>query len=191
MAYLTEQQLLNMGFKSLGKNVKISDKASIYNCDQIEIGDHSRIDDFCVISGCIKIGQYCHVTPMCLLAGGEFGLELQDFVTLAYGVKIFTQSDDYSGKTMTNSLIPKKYKNEFKSSVLLEKFVIVGANATIMPNVVIKIGCSIGAMTLVLESTTPWGIYVGVPARRIRDRSQKMLMFVESFLDELKVDDSI
>ena len=50
MAYLTEQQLLNMGFKSLGQNVKISDKAAIYNCDQIQIGDHSRIDDFCVVS---------------------------------------------------------------------------------------------------------------------------------------------
>ena len=51
MAYLTEFELKEMGFKRLGKNVKISDKASIYNADQIEIGDNSRIDDFCVISG--------------------------------------------------------------------------------------------------------------------------------------------
>jgi len=38
MAYLTKNQLVGMGFRSLGKSVKISDKASIYNCDQIEIG---------------------------------------------------------------------------------------------------------------------------------------------------------
>jgi len=55
MAYYTEEQLQNLGFKYIGKNVKISDKASIYNCDQIEIGDNSRIDDFCVVSGKIKI----------------------------------------------------------------------------------------------------------------------------------------
>ena len=70
MAYLSEEQLNAMGFKNLGINVKISDKASIYNCEQITIGDHSRIDDFCVISGKVTIGQYCHITPMCLLAGG-------------------------------------------------------------------------------------------------------------------------
>ena len=54
MAYLTEEQLQSMGFKFLGDEVKISDKASIYNCDQIEIGDYSRIDDFCLLSGKIK-----------------------------------------------------------------------------------------------------------------------------------------
>jgi hypothetical protein len=46
MAYLTDEQLKDMGFKSLGNNVKVSDKASIYNANQIEIGDNSRIDDF-------------------------------------------------------------------------------------------------------------------------------------------------
>ena len=38
MAYLTRQQLEAMGFKHLGKNVKVSDKASIYNANQISIG---------------------------------------------------------------------------------------------------------------------------------------------------------
>ena len=56
MSYLTQDQLLKLGFKSLGKNVKISDKAAIYDCNNLEIGNNSRIDDFCVISGKIKIG---------------------------------------------------------------------------------------------------------------------------------------
>ncbi len=108
MAYLDEAQLSQMGFKKLGKEVKISDKASIYNAELIELGDYTRIDDFCVISGRIIFGNYNHVTPMCLVAGGEPGVEFSDFCTLAYGVKVFAQSDDYSGETMTNSLIPKK-----------------------------------------------------------------------------------
>ena len=69
MAYYTQAQLEGMGFKSLGKNVKISTKASVYNCEQMEIGDNSRIDDFCVLSGKIKIGKFVHVAPFCLLAG--------------------------------------------------------------------------------------------------------------------------
>lgn len=184
MAYLSDEYLKTMGFKYLGKNVKISDKAAIYNCDQIEIGDNSRIDDFCIISGTVKIGEYCHVTPMCLLAGGTPGIILQDFVTLAYGVKVFSQSDDYSGQTMTNSLIPTKYKNEYKATVILEKFSIIGANATIMPGVIVAEGCSIGAMALILKSTTSWGIYVGIPAKRVRERSKEMLNLAKDFLCE-------
>ena len=37
-AVLNEEPLGKMGFKSIGINVRVSDKASIYNPDQIEIG---------------------------------------------------------------------------------------------------------------------------------------------------------
>lgn len=184
MAYLSEVQLQALGFKKLGRNVKISDKTSIYDCCKIEIGDNSRIDDFCILSGNIKIGKYCHITPMCLIAGGEPGIDIADFCTLAYGVKVFSQSDDYSGESMVNSLIPKKYKNEYFSSVKLNKYVIVGAGAVIFPGVDLGEGCSIGSMSLVLKSTQPWGIYAGIPAKRIKERSQKLLVLVNKFVSE-------
>ena len=116
MAYYSESELKQLGFKFLGKNVLISNKASIYNHEQIEIGNNSRIDDFCVISGKIKIGRNVHITPQCLVAGGEKGIIFEDFTTIAYNAKIFTQSDDYSGVSMTNSTIPSKYKIEHKSN---------------------------------------------------------------------------
>ena len=185
MPYYTEKQLIKMGFKKLGKNVKISDKAAIYNCDQIEIDDNSRIDDFCVLSGRIVIGKFCHITPMCLIAGGIPGIYLSDFCTLAYGVKVFSQSDDYSGNTLTNSLIPKKYKKEIFEPVFLHRHVIIGANAIIFPGVVVAEGCSIGAMALVNKSTNPWGIYIGNPARRMKERSQIMLELEKQFLEDI------
>ena len=46
MSYLTEQQLKAFGFKKLGCNVLISDKASIYNADQIEVGDNTILQYF-------------------------------------------------------------------------------------------------------------------------------------------------
>lgn len=188
MAYLNSKQLSELGFKFIGKNVKISDKASIYNHDQIEIGDNSRIDDFCVISGKVSIGAYCHITPMCLIAGGEKGIFISDFCTLAYGVKVFSQSDDYSGETMVNSLISSKYKNEKKESVILERQVIIGAGSIILPGVTLAEGCSVGAMTLVNRSTQPWGIYVGNPAKRIKERKQDLLELEKNFLEEVKND---
>ena len=121
---------------------------------------------------------------MCLIAGGEPGVYLYDFCTLAYGVKIFAQSDDYSGTTMVNSLIPKKYKNELFAQVVLEKQVIVGANSTILPGVIISEGCSVGAMALVNKSTDPWGIYMGNPARRIKERKKALLELEKKFIEE-------
>src|SRR5690554_3121920 len=155
MPYLPREIVEKMGFKSLGKNVKISDKACIYDVEKIEIGDNSRIDDFCVISGRVVIGRFCHITPMCLIAGGEPGVFFSDFVGIAYGVKVFSQSDDYTGESLTSSLIPKEYKKEKFEAVYLRKHVIVGASSVILPGVEVAEGCSVGAMTLVNKSTTP------------------------------------
>lgn len=182
MAYLTTVKLKKMGFKSLGNNVKISEHAAVYNPETIEIGNNSRIDDFCIISGNIRIGDYCHITPMCLLAGGIPGIHMDDFCTLAYGVKIFSQSDDYSGVSLVNSLIPKQYKNEIISAVHLNRHVIIGAGSMVFPGVNVAEGCSIGAMTLVNKSTMPWGIYVGNPAKRLKDRKQDLLILEQEFL---------
>lgn len=188
MAYYSEEQLGAMGFKRLGKNVKISDKASIYNCDQIEIGDNSRIDDFCVVSGSVHIGAFCHITPMCLVAGGSPGIFFDDFSTLAYGVKVFAQSDDYSGESMTNSLVPKNYKKEIFKPVSIGRHVIVGAGSIIFPGVNVAVGCSVGSMTLLNKSTQPWGIYVGNPARRVKERKKDLLELEKKFLEEIKND---
>lgn len=184
MSYYSDLELKSIGFKLIGNNVKISSKASIYNPELISIGDNSRIDDFCVISGLVSIGKYCHITPMCLVAGGVMGVVLEDFCTLAYGVKIFSQSDDYGGLSMTNSLIPKKYKCESFEKSVLKRHVIVGAGSIVFPGVVVEEGCSIGSMSLVNKSTAPWGIYVGIPVKRIKERSKKLLEMEKEFLRE-------
>lgn len=188
MAYLTASQLAEKGFKSLGENVKISDKASIYNPEQIEIGYHSRIDDFCVLSGKIKIGSFCHIAPMCLVAGGQEGIYLDDFCGLSYGTKVFSQSDDYSGGAMVSPLVPTEYKDEKKEKVVLGRHVIVGAGSTVLPGVFVAEGCSIGAMTLVNKSTTSWGIYVGVPAKRVKDRKKDLLVLEKKFLEDIAIE---
>lgn len=182
MAYYSQIELNNLGFKYIGKNVKISDKASLYNYDQIEINDNSRIDDFCVISGKVRIGRNVHITPNCLVAGGEKGIIFEDFTTIAYNVQVFTQSDDYTGLTMTNSTVPKQYKNEFKKEVVIKKHSIVGAGSIIMPGVTISEGTSVGAMSLILKDTESWSIYFGIPAKKIKSRSKSLLELEEQYL---------
>lgn len=191
MPYLSSNELLSMGFKSIGKEVKISSKASIYNPETIEIGDFSRIDDFCVISGQISIGRNVHIAPFCLLAGGEKGIKLSDFSGMAYHSQIFTQSDDYSGITMTNPTIPKKYKRERKLPVYIGRHAIIGAGSIVFPGVTLADGCSVGAMSLVSRSTDAWGVYVGNPAKRVAERRKNLLALEKEFLDNGSANDPL
>lgn len=184
MAYLTQLQLESLGFKKLGKNVRISDRVAIYNADQIEIGDNVRIDDFCVLSGRITLGNFVFIGVFSNIAGGEAGIEMKDFVTLSYNIHIFAQSDDYSGKTLTSPMVPRKYKNEIKEKILIERQVIIGAGSMVLPGVVIKEGCSIGSMSLISKSTQPWKVYVGTPAKPIKDREKRLLELEKEFLRE-------
>lgn len=182
MAFLTEEQVNIIGFKSIGRNVKVSDKCIIYNPELMEIGSNSRIDDFCVLSGCIVVGRNVHITVFCNIAGGKPGIHIGDYSTVAYGCHIMSQSDDYTGMTMTNSTIPKKYKSEIFKKVIIGKHVIIGAGSIVLPGCDIEEGCSIGAMSLVNKPTESWGVYFGVPAKRIKDRSKELLTHFEEYL---------
>ena len=182
MGYLSVEQIANLGLKFVGNNVLISDKASIYDADQIEIGDNSRIDDFCVVSGKIKIGRNVHIAVFCNVAGGELGIILEDFVGLAYGCHVFTQSDDYSGKTMTNPTVPDCYKTEIKKAVLIGKHSIIGTGSVVFPGVVMGEGTSVGALSLVTKSTAEWSVYFGVPAKRLKARKRDLLILEQQYL---------
>lgn len=183
MAFLSQEQMLDMGFKSLGKSVRISDRVAIYNADQIDIGDHSRIDDFCVVSGKVSIGRNVHIAVFCNVAGGSEGVTFDDFSGLAYGCHVFSQSDDYTGRTLTNPTVPAIYKCETKKAVHIGRHCIVGTNSLIFPGVTLAEGCSVGAMSMVTKSTEPWSVYSGIPARKLKERKRDLLTLEQAYLD--------
>lgn len=182
MGFMQREQLEALGLKHLGRNVKISDKASICNPESLEIGDYSRIDDFCVISGDIFIGRNVHIAVFCNVAGGEQGVRIEDFAGLAYGCHIFSQSDDYSGKTLTNPTVPDKYKFETKKSITIGRHSIVGTSSLVLPGVTLAEGTAIGACSVVRKSTEEWSIYIGNPAKRIKSRHKDLLDLEAEYL---------
>jgi len=156
----------------------ISPKASIYGT--ITKGDHVRIDDFSILTGNIILNGYNRIGPFCHLSGVGGSIIFEKYSSCSPHCVILTKSDDYSGLSMTNPTVPEKFKSGLVSgSIKLGKFVIVGAQSLIMPGVTIAEGCSIGAFSLVKESTEPWGIYAGIPARRIKNRSKKLLKLAQ------------
>ncbi len=182
MAYLSDEQLAGMGFAALGTGVRISDRAAIYEPEKVSVGDYSRIDDFCIVSGNVSLGRNVHVAAFCNLAGGSPGITMQDFSGLAYGCQVFAQSDDYSGGSMTNPTVPKAYKHETFKAVMIGRHAIIGTNAIVFPGCDVAEGCAVGAGALIAKPTQPWGIYAGNPARRVKDRKRDLLELEKDYL---------
>lgn len=186
MAFLSEEDLHKVGFKSVGKNVRISEKCSIFNAANIEIGDNSRIDDFCLLSAGsegIRIGRYVHIAPYCSLIGEAF-IELQDFSGLSSKVAIYSSSDDYSGASMTNPCVPKKFTDVHSGKVILEKHVIVGVGSAILPDVTIGYGSAVAAFSLVSRNVEEMKIVSGVPAKPMKDRKDGFIEKEKELLRE-------
>ena len=96
------------------------------------------------------------------LAGGDPGIVFEDFSSIAYGAHVISHSDDYSGAVLTNPTIPEKYRNDYKAQVVIKRHCVIGTASVIMPGVILGEGTSVGAMSLVMKSTEPWSIYVGI-----------------------------
>lgn len=181
-SFYSQDELNQIGFRSVGKNVLLSKKTSIYGAENISIGDNVRIDDFCILSGKIDVAKYVHIASFCALYGGKSGIILNDFTGISSRCSIYADSDDYSGFAMTNPTIPDKYRNVTGGIVIMEKHALVGTGCTILPGVVIGEGTSVGSMSLISKSLEPWGIYVGIPCKWVKKRSQRLLTLEQEFL---------
>jgi len=181
--YLDEYDLQHFGFKSLGTNVKISSDARIYGQGNISIGSNVRIDDFVILSafnGFIEIGDYVFVARSSHLSGA-MGLRLCDFSSMAANTVIYSASDDYGGDYLTAQAIPQEYTHQIGGLVEIGRHVIMGSSCTVIGPAIIGEGCSIGAMTLITKDLAPWGIYVGIPAKRLKERSRGLLEMEKKF----------
>lgn len=186
MAWLAKEKLEKLSFKKLGHNVKISDKAALYNTELWEVGDNVRIDDYCVVSGKVSFGRNVHIAIFCNIAGGTEGIIFDDFSGLAYGCQVFSQSDDYTGLALTNPTVPTEYKKERKEKIYIGRHCIVGTNSLIFPGVTMAEGCSLGAMSMLTKSTEPWFMYFGIPAKKLKKRKNNLLKLEKLYLENEK-----
>lgn len=168
------EELKKIGIKRLGKNVFISRKASIYSPENIEIGNNVRIDDFCILSGKIEIGNYVHIAAYTALYG-KYGIRIKDFCGCSARCTIYSATDNFSGEYMISPMIPEELTNVIGGEVLLEKYVQLGANTVVMPNIRIEEGTSVGAMSFVNKNLEEWSIYAGIPCKKLKNRSKKLL----------------
>ncbi len=186
--FLDDDEVAGIPFASIGKHVLIHSRANLLNVENMHLGSYIRIDaDVTIVANAsVKIGSYVHIGAQCYLAGAA-GIVMGDFSGLSQGVKIYSVSDDYSGKHLTNPTVPREYLGINEGQVTLGRHVIIGSGSVILPGIEISEGCSVGALSLVSTTTEPWGIYAGVPATRRRERDQSLLQLEKLLLAKSKL----
>lgn len=175
--YYNSDELQKFGFKSVGNNVLVAKDCSIIGLHNICIGNNVRIDSHTTIvapNGYLNIGSYIHIGGKSYI-GASGGITLEDFVGLSGGVSLYSASDDYSGRALTNPTVPSEFTNVKRAEIILSRHVIIGAGSIVLPGCKVGVGSAIGALSLVNKNLDSWGIYTGNPCKRLMDRKQGLL----------------
>jgi acetyltransferase-like isoleucine patch superfamily enzyme len=175
--YYETPELRDMGFACVGENVRIAKDATLIGLENIKLGSNIRIDGQAVIavsSGYLELGNYIHIGGGCFV-GCAGGVRMDDFSGLSQGVRIYSGSDDYNGDSLTNPTVPREFVRIKLAPVSLGRHVIIGSGSVILPGVKIGEGSSVGALSLVHKSLEPWGVYFGIPVKRLKARSKGLL----------------
>ena len=176
-SFYTEDELKELGLKSIGSNVLISRKTSIYSPENISIGNNVRIDDFCILSGNITIKNNIHIAAYSALYGGG-EIVIEDYSGVSPRCTLLSATDDFSGNYLVGACAENKYRNVIKGTITIGKYAQIGAGSTVLPNVIVGEGVAVGAMSLVNKTLPEWTICFGVPAKKVTERKKDLLQYI-------------
>jgi UDP-2-acetamido-3-amino-2,3-dideoxy-glucuronate N-acetyltransferase len=133
------------------------------------IGEGTRIWQFVVILPGARIGRDCNICSHCLI---ENDVVIGDRVTVKSGVQLWDgirlDDDVFIGPnvTFTNDPFPrsKRRPESFKTTVIRHG-ASIGANATLLPGVIVGHDAMVGAGAVVLSDVPDRAIVVGNPAK--------------------------
>ncbi len=164
--------------KAVGVNTFISGHVEIRRPHLVSVGNNCAIDSgfYCTVSA--EINDYVHIAPYITVIGGAHGFwKMDHFSTLAAGSRVICGSDDHMGEGLVGPTIPEEFKDHVTiAPVVFEKFANLGTGVIVMPGVTLAEGTVVGANSLVTQSTEPWTVYVGSPARAIKSRPRAKIL---------------
>lgn len=137
------------------------------------VGKGTTIWQFCVILEGAKIGSNCNINCHVFI---ENDVVIGNNVTIKPGVQIWDgisiEDNVFIGPnaTFTNDLKPrsKQYPEKFLRTTVKAN-ASIGANATILPGIVIGENAMIGAGSVVLKDVPANTLWAGNPARKIKN----------------------
>jgi galactoside O-acetyltransferase len=170
--YLSGGDIQKIGFKSVGENVWISSKTSIYNAQNIALGSHVRIDDFAILSAGsegITIGNNVHIAAHASLIGDVI---LEDYTGISHKCTLLSASDDFTGEYFSNPMCDIDKRKVRSGTIVVSKYCVIGAGTVILPGCIVGENSCVGSMSLVNSNVDKDSIYAGIPAKFIGERKK-------------------
>lgn len=174
--YYCSDELRRFGFKSVGNNVSIAKTCKIVGLANIEIGDNSRIDDFTTLiaTGPLILGERVHIHSYCQI-GARGGVVFEDFSTIASGCRVYSASDDPTGRHMVGGAVPAMCTKPKIAPVRFSQHSGAFDGCTILPGVTFGEGAMACAHSLVCRDVPEWTVVSGTPAEHRINRSKRLL----------------
>ena len=129
----------------------------------LECDASSNIERYAIFGKQCSIGKGSSIGVKCELYGL---VEIGKDVMMGPEVVVYTSGHEHSRTDIP--MIEQGSTHEKK--VVIKDDCWIGRRVIIMPGVTIEKGCIIGAGAVVTRNTEPYGVYGGVPAKRIKDR---------------------
>jgi dTDP-4-amino-4,6-dideoxy-D-glucose acyltransferase len=157
------------------RNLLIHKTCVIVDFGRIRFGRNIRIDPYCIITCAeLHLGDHIHIAAGVTFTG-RGAIRMDDFSAISNQSLVYSSNDDYSGEYLTNPTVPARYTNVVSQDVTFGRHALLGARCTVLPGAVIEDGVSVGVGSLIKDRLQAWTVYVGVPARPLRERSRKCL----------------
>ena len=173
--------------KYCGEGVVIGKIVRIRNPSEVSVGDHTIIDDFCYISCSAVIGSSCHIASHVNISGGGGHLVIGNYVGIAAGCFLNTQSSYYLTASFELPSIPKECRfGGYGEFISLGDHVLLGAHTIVLPNVVLPEGVATAAQTILREKDyEKWCLYKGPDAKKLLRRNNTKLLRHMEAIDKL------
>lgn len=139
--------------------------------------------DFYMGKGCdfqgienISVGNHVSFGPRTLIWTTRARVSIGNWVMFGPGVSIVTGNHrtDVAGIPMM-ALSDEDKRPEDDEDVVIEDDCWLGMGCSILKGTTIGKGCVIAAGAVVTKSAEPYGIYAGIPARRVANRFQQTM----------------
>jgi len=138
------------GNNFIGRNVEIG------TAGEIVLGEHTSIQDRCILLGDIEVGAYClFATDVYISSGRHYFNHIAEYY--------IADQDEIVSKD------PQLKKNHSRK-VTVEDDCWLGKNVVVMAGLTIGKGAIVGANSVVTKSVEPYNIVAGSPAKFIKKR---------------------